>query len=50
MAEEQDAGVSSRAQRKALSKAKILQRESEREVFRLVSGGKTCIFTASRLD
>ncbi|KAL3996054.1 hypothetical protein ACER0C_008710 [Sarotherodon galilaeus] len=36
MAEEQDAGVSSRVQRKALSKAKILQRESEREVFRLV--------------
>ncbi|KAM9856941.1 NAD-dependent protein deacetylase sirtuin-7 [Aulostomus maculatus] len=31
-----DPGFSSRAERKALNKAKILQRESEREVFRLV--------------
>lgn len=36
MAEEADGGVSSRAERKALEKAKILQRESEREIFRLV--------------
>ncbi|XP_019939225.1 NAD-dependent protein deacetylase sirtuin-7 [Paralichthys olivaceus] len=36
MAEEADTGVSSRAERKALEKAKILQRESERKVFRLV--------------
>ncbi|XP_071359504.1 NAD-dependent protein deacetylase sirtuin-7 [Trachinotus anak] len=36
MAEEAGVGVSSRAERKALEKAKILQRENEREVFRLV--------------
>lgn len=36
MAEEADGGVSSRAERKALEKAKILQRENEREIFRLV--------------
>ncbi|XP_008278504.1 NAD-dependent protein deacetylase sirtuin-7 [Stegastes partitus] len=36
MAEEPDAAVSSRTERKALEKAKILQRESERKIFRLV--------------
>ncbi|XP_040891816.1 NAD-dependent protein deacetylase sirtuin-7 [Toxotes jaculatrix] len=36
MAEEADSGVSLRAERKALEKAKILQRESERKIFRLV--------------
>lgn len=36
MAEEAGTGVSSRAERKALEKAKILQRESQREIFRLV--------------
>ncbi|XP_058497763.1 NAD-dependent protein deacetylase sirtuin-7 [Solea solea] len=36
MAEEADTGVSSRTERKALEKAKILQRESERKIFRLV--------------
>lgn len=42
-----DAGVPSRAERKALEKAKILQRESEREVFRRVRWGNT-MFGASR--
>nr|XP_020451984.1 NAD-dependent protein deacetylase sirtuin-7 [Monopterus albus] len=36
MAEEPDVGVSSRAKKKALEKSKILQRESERKIFRLV--------------
>ncbi|XP_074546677.1 NAD-dependent protein deacetylase sirtuin-7 [Halichoeres trimaculatus] len=36
MAEEADSGLSVRAERKALEKAKILQRESERKTFRLV--------------
>ncbi|XP_020510050.2 NAD-dependent protein deacetylase sirtuin-7 [Labrus bergylta] len=36
MAEEADTGVSVRTERKALEKAKILQRESERRTFRLV--------------
>ncbi|TMS23965.1 NAD-dependent protein deacetylase sirtuin-7 [Larimichthys crocea] len=36
MEEEADSGVSSRAERKALEKAKILQRESERKIFRQV--------------
>ncbi|XP_056228290.1 NAD-dependent protein deacetylase sirtuin-7 [Seriola aureovittata] len=36
MAEESGTGVSSRAERKALEKAKILQRESERKIFSLV--------------
>ncbi|XP_057700671.1 NAD-dependent protein deacetylase sirtuin-7 [Corythoichthys intestinalis] len=36
MANETDRGVSSRAERKALQKAKIVQRENEREIFRLV--------------
>ncbi|KAK2815796.1 hypothetical protein Q5P01_026263 [Channa striata] len=36
MAEEPDTGVSTRAERKAIEKAKILQRESERNVVRLV--------------
>ncbi|XP_077575092.1 NAD-dependent protein deacetylase sirtuin-7 isoform X1 [Stigmatopora nigra] len=36
MANETDLGVSSRAERKALQKAKILQRENDREIFRLV--------------
>ncbi|KAM9770379.1 LOW QUALITY PROTEIN: NAD-dependent protein deacetylase sirtuin-7 [Menidia menidia] len=36
MEEEADRGVSPRAERKALEKAKILQRESERSIFRLV--------------
>ncbi|CAB1457909.1 unnamed protein product [Pleuronectes platessa] len=36
MAEVADTGVSSRAERKALEKARILQRESERKIFRLV--------------
>ncbi|XP_040001126.1 NAD-dependent protein deacetylase sirtuin-7 [Xiphias gladius] len=36
MAEAGDTGVSSRAERKALEKAKILQRERERKIFRLV--------------
>ncbi|XP_047434753.1 NAD-dependent protein deacetylase sirtuin-7 [Mugil cephalus] len=36
MAEEAQVGASSRAERKALEKAKILQRESERKTFRLV--------------
>ncbi|XP_059202790.1 NAD-dependent protein deacetylase sirtuin-7 [Centropristis striata] len=36
MEEEADTGGSSRAERKAVEKAKILQRESERKVFRLV--------------
>ncbi|XP_076583509.1 NAD-dependent protein deacetylase sirtuin-7 [Chaetodon auriga] len=36
MAEEADNGVSSRAERKALEKAKILQRENERKIFRQV--------------
>ncbi|XP_072240419.1 NAD-dependent protein deacetylase sirtuin-7 [Leuresthes tenuis] len=36
MEEETDIGISSRAERKALEKAKILQRESERKIFRLV--------------
>lgn len=38
MAEEENAFVSSRVERKALEKAKILQRESERKIFRLVGG------------
>ncbi|XP_031720712.1 NAD-dependent protein deacetylase sirtuin-7 [Anarrhichthys ocellatus] len=36
MEEETDTAVSSRTERKALEKAKILQRESERKLFRLV--------------
>ncbi|KAM8772679.1 NAD-dependent protein deacetylase sirtuin-7 [Acanthopagrus schlegelii] len=36
MAEKADTGVSSRLERKALQKTKILQRESERKIFRLV--------------
>lgn len=36
MEEGADTGVSSRAERKALVKAKMLRRESEREIFRLV--------------
>ncbi|XP_078133472.1 NAD-dependent protein deacetylase sirtuin-7 [Sander vitreus] len=36
MEEEADTGVSSRTERKALEKAKILQRERERKIFRLV--------------
>ncbi|XP_019115743.1 NAD-dependent protein deacetylase sirtuin-7 [Larimichthys crocea] len=36
MEEEANSGVSSRAERKALEKAKILQRESERKIFRQV--------------
>ncbi|KAM3623830.1 uncharacterized protein V6R79_016063 [Siganus canaliculatus] len=36
MAEEADTNVSSRAEMKALQKAKILQRENERKIFRLV--------------
>ncbi|XP_068995912.1 NAD-dependent protein deacetylase sirtuin-7 [Embiotoca jacksoni] len=36
MAEEADAGVSARTERKALEKAKILERERERKIFRLV--------------
>ncbi len=36
MAEEADAGVSSRAERKASERAKILQRENERKIFTLV--------------
>lgn len=36
MAEEADGGGSSRAERKALEKARILQRESERKIFSLV--------------
>ncbi|KAF3687327.1 NAD-dependent protein deacetylase sirtuin-7 [Channa argus] len=36
MAEEPDVGVPSRAERKAIEKAKILQRESERNIVRLV--------------
>ncbi|XP_028267124.1 NAD-dependent protein deacetylase sirtuin-7 [Parambassis ranga] len=36
MAEEAHAGATSRTERKALEKAKILQRESERNIFRLV--------------
>uniref|UniRef100_UPI0037E87CEC NAD-dependent protein deacetylase sirtuin-7 n=1 Tax=Semicossyphus pulcher TaxID=241346 RepID=UPI0037E87CEC len=36
MAEEADTGLSLRTERKALEKAKILQRESERKIFRLV--------------
>uniref|UniRef100_A0A3Q1GFM8 NAD-dependent protein deacetylase sirtuin-7 n=1 Tax=Acanthochromis polyacanthus TaxID=80966 RepID=A0A3Q1GFM8_9TELE len=36
MAEEPDTPVSSRTERKALEKAKILQRESDRKIFRLV--------------
>ncbi|KAI3352878.1 hypothetical protein L3Q82_019455, partial [Scortum barcoo] len=36
MEEEADTGVSSRQERKALERAKILQRESERKIFRLV--------------
>uniref|UniRef100_A0A3Q3W749 Regulatory protein SIR2 homolog 7 n=1 Tax=Mola mola TaxID=94237 RepID=A0A3Q3W749_MOLML len=36
MAEEADSGVSSRVERKALQKARIVQRESERKIFRLV--------------
>lgn len=39
MAEEADTGVSSRAERKAFQKAKILQQESERKIFRLVRRG-----------
>ncbi|XP_041840208.1 NAD-dependent protein deacetylase sirtuin-7 [Melanotaenia boesemani] len=37
MEEEPDTGISSRAERKALEKAKILQRESERKIFSLVA-------------
>lgn len=47
MAEEADSGVSSRAERKALEKAKILQRESERKIFRLVGEGRSGVFRAS---
>uniref|UniRef100_A0A3Q3WMM2 protein acetyllysine N-acetyltransferase n=1 Tax=Mola mola TaxID=94237 RepID=A0A3Q3WMM2_MOLML len=36
MAEEADSGVSSRVERKALQKARIVQRESERKIFRLL--------------
>uniref|UniRef100_A0AAQ5ZPV6 Regulatory protein SIR2 homolog 7 n=1 Tax=Amphiprion ocellaris TaxID=80972 RepID=A0AAQ5ZPV6_AMPOC len=36
MSEEPDTAVSSRTERKALEKAKLLQRESERKIFRLV--------------
>ncbi|KAM9315225.1 NAD-dependent protein deacetylase sirtuin-7-like [Pholidichthys leucotaenia] len=36
MEEESDTGVSSRAERKALERAKILQRESERKIVKLV--------------
>ncbi|XP_033956403.1 NAD-dependent protein deacetylase sirtuin-7 [Pseudochaenichthys georgianus] len=36
MEEEADTGVPSRVERKALQKAKILQRETERKIFRLV--------------
>ncbi|KAM4584514.1 NAD-dependent protein deacetylase sirtuin-7 [Odontesthes bonariensis] len=36
MEEEADTGIPSRAERKALEKAKILQRESDRKIFRLV--------------
>ncbi|XP_045904332.1 NAD-dependent protein deacetylase sirtuin-7 [Micropterus dolomieu] len=36
MTEEADAGISLRAERKALEKSKILQRESERKIFKLV--------------
>lgn len=41
MAEEADSSVSSRAERKALQKAKILQRENERKIFRLVRRANT---------
>lgn len=36
MAEEADSGVSSRVERKALQRARIVQRESERKILRLV--------------
>lgn len=49
MAEEADRGVSSRAERKALQKAKILQEENEREIFKQVRRGDITFVVFLRL-
>lgn len=53
MEEEAEPGVSSRTERKAMEKAKILQRESDRKLVRLVRRGHKpnnfCFLQASRL-
>lgn len=49
MAEEADRGVSSRAERKALQKAKILQEENERKIFKQVRRGDITFVVFLRL-